>query len=626
MIAACTTACNESRTQKPYTPFGVASVAQVPSAAPSAKPTPSEFVPEKALLAPVGAKDWTPFGVALKASEHLVFEQALQGDFNADSAPDVVAWLTDDPTAKADTPTASVGELWLYPSGAAPVRLLSQPGFLPATPSCKQSATLSRTGPQTVTLQNKSSCDPPPLGHLPTQAISVVAPGRETPLVLTLRVATLPQVQAADAANEITFDVSTLDRDNDGRDDVELTARIGDKPAVGAGAGNDTGEAEVRFVWLDRKAGLSRDTTFPAKDFNDIGSIEVVRAPGKTTRQKTLTRINAVRSLIAAVCAESKSPLLEDSDNNPLPCNLTPQIISFFATAELRAQLAGRNYGDALNALLRADWYGGALQPDAKTTLETDFEKTVPLKPIHSIAVAEAIPTGASSIPRFSPLSFSPEGLLIQNSDGITRMDLQTFQESDVSDEVDRWPLTVISPSGQRLVGVAYPCDRPTLALLISEDSGAAAAPINTTLLAPRPGMCSGARAVFDELPLRPVSWNALGLRVFLGGNELGADAATNTALAIGQPKSTPPGSARSENGSRAVIATSLGLLVLNPSGAELWRDGDIPSKRLSECVIDDGAKYVACLDKGKARVFAAGEKPPAEKTKAPPGGDLHQR
>jgi len=425
---------------------------------------------------------------------------------------------------------------------------------------------------------------------MPTQSISVVAPGREEPHVLTLRIAESGGNSRANT-EKIEFEISSLDRDHDGRDDIELKAKI---------AGSQNNDTEMQFVWLDRKAGLSRDAQLPAKTFRDIGAIEVIRATGKNTSVRTLARIEAIRRMFGALCAEGKVPTLFDQDNNPLSCNLSSETLGLFATAEVRAHLAQHAPGEALGALQRASWYGGAIPDKTKADLSVELEKALPVKTPRSVVVSNAPASSPSSIPRFSPLAFSPEGLLIQNAEGVTRLDLKTFEEVDASEEVDPWPVTVISPRGQRLMGVAYPCDRPTVTLLAAQDTGVAAEPVATPILAPRPGACAGSSKGFGELLLRPIAWSKTGLRVLLGASEVGSP--SNEAL--------PLGSARSANGEHAVTTTDLGILVMHKTGAELWRCTDAPTKRLSECVIDNSAQYVACLDKGHAHVITISPSP----------------
>jgi hypothetical protein len=302
-----------------------------------------------------------------------------------------------------------------------------------------------------------------------------------------------------------------------------------------------------------------------------------------------------VRRLIGALCAEGHVPRVFDQDNNPLPCNLSPETLGTLASAEIRAFLTQKAWGNALTALLRASWYGGVIPEKTRADLTSEIEKSIPVKSVRALALSTVTASASSGIPRFSPLAFDAQGLLIQHAEGVTRLDLETFEETDANEEIDRWPLAVLSPQGGHLMGVAYPCDRTTVTLLTNTESGAVA-PISTPLLAPRPGVCGGAAKPPADLPLRPVAWSNAGLRVLLAGTEIGPTSS----------EPLPLGSARSRNGEHAVVATELGLLVLNKTNAELWRADGMNVSRMQECVIDDNAQHVACLDKGRARLFAA--------------------
>jgi hypothetical protein len=525
----------------------------------------------------------------LNAVGSLTFEQALDADFDDDGSSEVVAWLTPDPAGPKPVGAASKppGELWLYPAGIAgtankPSKLFDSPGFLPVM-GCKPQSELTRTGPQTVALHIEMRCEKPITGRMPTASLSVIAPRRESPHVLTLRIANGDD-SSKKTADRLALEISTLDRDQDGRDDVELT--VGLEELRTAPEPNPT---EVSFVWLDRKAGLSRDALLPTKNFRDIAALEVLRATGKNTSVKTLARVDAVRRLFGALCAEGHVPTVFDQDNNPLSCNVTADTLGQFATAEIRSWLTQRGWGNAVTALLRANWYGGPIPEKTRTDLTVEIEKAIPPRAARVLAVSMSKARDGGSIPHFSPLAFDEEGMLIQHAEGVIRMGLDTLEENDASEEIDTWPLTVISPQGERLMGVAYPCDRQTVTLLASSESGSAA-PIATSLLAPRPGLCGG-NGKSADLPLRPISWGIGGLKVLLGGSEIGPTAGDVIPL----------GSARSHNGEHSVIATELGLLVLHKTNAELWRVESSANQRLHDCVIDDSAQYIACVDKGRA-------------------------
>src|SRR5689334_8890494 len=93
--------------EKPYTPFGVAS--SLPEAAPpasasvSAAPSSSApgFAPRKAELAPGGVRTWNLGGRTIEAPASRRFEQAIVSDFDGDGENEILAWLVADPNAAA---------------------------------------------------------------------------------------------------------------------------------------------------------------------------------------------------------------------------------------------------------------------------------------------------------------------------------------------------------------------------------------------------------------------------------------------------------------------------------------------------------------------------------------------
>src|SRR5262245_21615127 len=87
---------------KPYTPFGMASslplesASAAPVASASAAPASSGFVRRKAELAPGGVRRWNLGGTSIDAPENRRFEQAVAADFDGDGENEIVAWLLAD--------------------------------------------------------------------------------------------------------------------------------------------------------------------------------------------------------------------------------------------------------------------------------------------------------------------------------------------------------------------------------------------------------------------------------------------------------------------------------------------------------------------------------------------------
>src|SRR6185436_11197974 len=124
---------------------------------------------------------------------------------------DVLAWLTGTPEKPV------IGELWLYPE-AGPARLISgAPSFLPTGPTCTHEAHLDQTGPNSVSLDIRATCAAPLLPRTADRSISVFTPLRPAAKIVGFRL-------APPAPGEtLRLDVSSRDRDADGRDDIEMS-------------------------------------------------------------------------------------------------------------------------------------------------------------------------------------------------------------------------------------------------------------------------------------------------------------------------------------------------------------------------------------------------------------------
>ncbi|HEY1536780.1 MAG TPA: hypothetical protein VGF76_22315, partial [Polyangiaceae bacterium] len=245
-------ACNGCGSEKPYTPFGVASslpsAELAPSIAPEVAVAPAAaagFASRKAELVPGALSAWQGPGLDLQAPDARRFAQVLPGDFDGDQKPDAVAWLVPAPHEKNAPP----GELWYFPNGAAPRKLCALPGFVPSGPDCTLSPTLTQTGSHSATLDVSATCKASLIARAPTRAIVVVSPSVEPAVLLTLRAASA-------APNEtLDFSVDSSDQDQDGRDDVRLTLSVA---ALGSPE-----PASADLAWLDRAAGASRSASEP---------------------------------------------------------------------------------------------------------------------------------------------------------------------------------------------------------------------------------------------------------------------------------------------------------------------------------------------------------------------------
>ena len=572
--------------EKPYTPFGVASslgdseAPAAPNASASASTTDAGAAIEKSVLAPRDAKRWSLGGRELVAPEGFVFEQGIAADFDGDGTGDAVAWLI--PAGDAGAGPVP-GEAWSFPGRAEPRRLATLPGFVPTNPSCTIASALARTGPHTVTVDARAECQSAVVQRSPVRGLVVLAPASERSEVLVLR--------AAAAAPDETLDLSgvTVDRDGDGRDDVEVHVKVGS-----AGV-----EASAPFAWLDRAVGPSRDTSEPRQTLERLAAREAGRAKQKKVADDVLKQVNVIRRLLGTLCNEGATPRIFDAEGSGLGCGALGAVVDSLATAEIGAELARGHVLEAFGALARDGWYFGKTSTATRKRLEKTLLDAV--KPVTaSVSYVELRPH-APATPHYSPLAFAADGaLLVRTADAVLRVthDAASATPLELDGGVPR-SLDVVTATDVLLVGVAYSCDRSDVTFLVREKywSPGASAPIPTGLLAPRPGACGRAR--FEAVPgLAPLGAAGPKLVALLGGSVVGDLAAS----------STPPGSARSPDGRYVVTPTAFGVLVSGPEATLLnLPPGAGPPLDLRDCVPANDGRTVACVSNAKVLIARAG-------------------
>lgn len=568
---ALLTACDLfERDRRPYTPFPVATGRPLEEPPPlaSAEPPPVAAPRLRSVLqAPSRATRWRIGERELEAPPGLVFRLALAGTLASGDPNDVVAWLV-------GQPGGPIGELWFFPATGAPRRLATPPSFIPTGPTCQHSFDLEASGKNSVTFDVSATCTTPLLPRAPTRSVSVLAPLREQPLILSL------QLAPAALGERLDVDVVSDDRDGDELDDVELIVTL-EAPSGPA--------ANARFVWLDRPPGPSQDASEPAKSFADLGSAAVTRAKAGGTFAEVQAQVDNARRLYGAVCAEGGVPRVFDSNGAPIPCGGLSTAFDAFTEAVITAALAERDVPAAFGALERHTWYPTA-GADPKAVLERwvrALKREAVVRRVIQVVPLKARPKARANTPRFSPLTFHPDGsLLMLTDDGVVRAAPDARYEYDASDEIDPWPTLVVSPWGDRLLGIEFPCDRNEVSFVTSSIEGAPRPPLTTSIVAPRPGRC-GRTQGFDLPELSPRGWTQNGLGAWIGAIPVGP----RHVLPI------PSGSATSHNGQHSVVATRWGLLVSGESKSALWvfDDAALPAQ-LSDCVVSGNAQAAACI------------------------------
>jgi len=601
-----TAACNGCGSEKPYTPFGVASslpsqpsAEQAPSVGPEAiaVPAPSAgFAARKAELVPGAPAAWQGVGLDLKAPDTRRFAQVLAGDFDGDQKPDAVAWLVPAPHEKNAPP----GELWYFPNGGAPRKLTALPGFVPSGPDCTLSPTLTQTGSRSAALDVSATCKAPLISRAPTRAIVVVSPSVEPPLLITLRAASA-------APNEtLDFSVDSSDQDQDGRDDVRLTLSVS---ALGSGE-----PATADLAWLDRAAGSSRSASEPITSLTRFAARLVSRARVKHSSYRPETNGNALR-LLSSLCAESGVARVFDEEGSAFRCGDVTRVVDSLAEGEVSYALAQGDVLEAFSVLRRDGWYLRSLSAGARKSMERDLLRSVTKLDLDPPFAARALPT-LPVLPHYSPLWFETNGaLLIRGANGVTRVAAdRSAEEASAGDGgVPIWPLELAAANGERVTGTSHACDRSELLLNVSDAQHGLLPPLTARLLAARPASCAG-RGTVPAVSIAPLGFNELGLDALINGSHV-----TSAAPGQKQPEPLPAiGTPRSPDGRWLVSPSALGLLVISDH-KELWQTGLLhehaDASKFSDCVVANDARAVACVEAGRVIVFERG-KPSVTSTK----------
>jgi hypothetical protein len=242
---------------------------------------------------------------------------------------------------------------------------------------------------------------------------------------------------------------------------------------------------------------------------------------------------------------------------------------------------------DGFGALERDGWYFGKASAKVRKRVERALLDAI--EPLSAkVTVLDARPLTTKG-PHPSPLSFDADGTLtVRTIEGATRYDASGMGT----------PLTLEAPlpplearvGGRLLTGVVYSCDRSEVTLAF--DSGA---PVATTLLSARPGVCG--RSSFEPpLVPRPVAIGA-GLSALVGATLVG-DAGAGAV--------TPVGSARSADGRGLAVRTPYGLLLDGSSHRLLDLGATRDPAGLWGCVPANGGRRAACVHRGQAVLIDA--------------------
>ena len=607
-------ACDGCGSQKPYTPFGVASGTPNSSNAPSGDAAPSTsaessgaqagaagFAVRKAeLVAGDAAQTWAGTDLNLKAPEALHFVQVLPSDFDGDSKLDALAWLAPLPGAK----NAAPGELWYFESGGAGRKLSALPGFVPSSADCKLTIALEQTGAHSATLDASAQCSGQLISRAPVRALVVVSPSVEHPVLLTLRVA------SAAPDETLNFAVDSSDQDKDGRDDVRLTVSL---------AAGTADAASAQLAWLDRAAGASRSASEPSSSLQHAAGKVAVLARTKRG-EKTAERVGNVLRLMSSLCAEGGVARVFDEDGVPFRCGDPSKVIDSLTMSEALGALAQGDTLSAFSVLRRDGWYFGKLSSSGRKAVERELSRAVTRFEAATPLAVRALPALVPLV-HYSPLWFEESGSLLVQSPGggVTRVSADRSSEAALAADAGApsWPLELSTPSGKRLLGAIHACDRSELSFNESDAQHPLLPPLPTRLLAARPASCAG-HGTGPSVPFSALSFDDNALEALIAGAPLHVVEAgkkpTPSLPALGTP--------RSADGHWTVSPSPLGLLVVGDR-KELWPLGELAdATRLVDCVVANEARAVACIDSGRVVLFER----PKPSASAPSASATHKK
>ena len=135
----------------------------------------------------------------------------------------------------------------------------------------------------------------------------------ERPEVLTLRVA------APAPGEQLSVEEDSSDRDGDGREDIKLVFTL---------TGPEGAKASATLAFLDRAAGVSRDASEPRASLGLAAKAILAKASPAAAGE-----VDAMRRLLATLCAEAATPRVFDAEGSPIRCDDLGSVIDSLAAS-----------------------------------------------------------------------------------------------------------------------------------------------------------------------------------------------------------------------------------------------------------------------------------------------------
>ncbi len=600
LACLCAVGCHGCREDHPYVPYAIESGEGEIKAPPvqdaaleggAGAPDAAAFSGGPALLAPPATTHWEVEGATLDAPAGTVFVSAIVADFDGDGTKDAFAIAR--PTDGNDP-----GVLVLYRGAShGPPATFTPPTGLARDAGCTPVDRLVLTGKRSVLAELGAACPAHPSGA-PVRWVAVVS------AEASARVLVAATVSDPEGAPTLGVDAEVSDRDGDGRDDVALRVTLeGGGPPLEPGP-----KVSGVLAWLDRPAGLSRDSAATEASFASLASAAATKAVRSSEAPLVPGFVTQARALWRAACADGGAPrLVAAAGSAPMVCG-AGRALEDLGLAEVRAYAT---LGDGLRAALALD---RADKPPATTTRSrvkeaqkwiTQVAPVVKAQSLRGIAAVPAAPTGKG--PAWGSLAFEAGGkLLVRTRAGIVRVDPDQGDEASASDVGD-WKETVGAPDGSwKWIETYDPCDGLPIRAAFEPASGDDLKEVALPVVAAIGGRCVGSRGA----PARavPVAWGKGGLEAIVEGELVlvAPDLARVSTQATFLDQAVTMGAPRSPDGRTYVVATSTGLVVRGPGGkSKVYRaaelDGTYDDQR--GCAVSSDGTRVACARAGRGWV-----------------------
>ena len=391
-------------------------------------------------------------------------------------------------------------------------------------------------------------------------------------------------------------------RDGDGRDDLELRGTLagGDEPLEPGPS------VAASVVWLDRPAGLSRDSGATEASFASLAAAAMVRAGRAKEAAGVPGYVAQVQALWRAICADGGAPrMMTVAGTGALTCGVA-RPLEELGLAEVRAFATA---GDPLRAALALDRNERAPAARTPSRLAEAQRWIAQLSPPASARLLRAVagvpesPHGRA--PSWGALAFEPTGkLLVRTRAGVIRVDPDLGDEA-ASGGAD-WETRVTSPDGAFHWIEAYdPCDGSPLRATFELASGSDDRDVPLPVPPPLAGRCAGSRGA--PAKVQPIAWGQGGLEAIVGGTLIvvSSDLSHASLLAGWLDAPSNPGAPRSPDSKTVVVPTSLGFIVQGASRTRILRASELDGTygEQHDCAVSNDTTHVACVRGGRAWV-----------------------